>query len=595
MKERERRRLAIRALVFFWALVIVGAALFARLYLVQVRNGRALAAEAGEEQRATIPLSGRRGDIVDRFGVVFATNVPSWEVSAQPGEIVDAHASARALAPLLRAQPASLEETLRARADNVDLARNVVEPAASRISALKLRGITLTPEPTGKHVLPQGSVGSTLVGFTGTDNQGLAGVEYAFDDVLRGRRGTLVEVTDSALRPIPFGQRLEHPAIVGDTVVLTIDRALQYRAERVLAETIRAFDASDGTIVIMQVRTGEVLALANSPGFDPAAGSPSNAAARNRAITDPYEPGSTFKLVTAVAALDSGAVGLDDGFPALDALHVGGRIVHNADDGLMASGHATETLDDIVTFSHNVGAAQVALRVGKQRMFEYIRRFGFDATTGIDLAGESAGIVGTPDAWFGSRLATIGFGQGISVTPLALARAYCAVANGGLLVRPMIVRAVVAPDGRVRSRFAPTIVRRVMSPQTAAEVFAMLRHVVQRGTASAIRIPGFELAGKTGTAQVVEDGGYVPGAYVSSFVGIVPADNPQYVVLVKIDRPRGAYYGSIVAAPAFARVARALLWRERILPHRVGVERQTLPSPALHDAREPHAPAVMKR
>jgi cell division protein FtsI/penicillin-binding protein 2 len=286
-------------------------------------------------------------------------------------------------------------------------------------------------------------------------------------------------------------------------------------------------------------------------------------------VTDPYEPGSTFKLVTATAALDSGKVSTDDTFPALDELRVGGRVIHNADDGLMASGHAQETLDDIVTYSHNVGAAQVAIRIGKSTMYEYIRRFGFDEPSGIDVPGESAGIVGVPDDWWGSRLATIGFGQGVSVTPLALARAYAAIANGGVLMRPLIVRSLVAPDGTIVQRFAPQPVRRVMSAQTAAELMSMLRDVVRRGTGKGLTIPGYALAGKTGTAQMVIDGSYVPGAYTASFVGIVPADRPQYVVFVKIDRPQGAYYGSIVAAPAFLELARRVLWREGVPPRRI--------------------------
>ena len=317
----------------------------------------------------------------------------------------------------------------------------------------------------------------------------------------------------------------------------------------------------------MRAQTGEVLALANYPNFDPNDYSASPESAwRDRAITDPYEPGSTFKLVTATAALDSGKVSLDDTFPALDAIEVGNRIIHNADDGMMASGHSRETLDDIVTYSHNVGAAEVALRIGKQTMYDYIRRFGFENTTSVDLPGESAGLIGTPDQWYGSRLATIGFGQGVSITALQLARAYCAIANGGRLVRPLIVRSVVSPGGQIVRSFPIRFDGRVMKPQTAAALLAIMRNVMMRGTGNAVHIPGYALAGKTGTAQMVVNGSYVPGAYVASFVGIVPADRPQYVVLVKIDRPQGEYYGSIVAAPAFAALASRVLWREGVLP-----------------------------
>jgi stage V sporulation protein D (sporulation-specific penicillin-binding protein) len=348
---------------------------------------------------------------------------------------------------------------------------------------------------------------------------------------------------------------------------LTLDRTLQFDADQILDQTVQRYHAEGGSIVVMRVRTGEILALANSPDFDPNHFDRSPAAAwRNQAITDPYEPGSTFKLITATAALDSGKVSLSDTFPAVDELRVGGRIIHNADDGLMASGHDEETIDDIVAFSHNVGAAEIALRIGKPTMYEYIQRFGFDEPTGIDLPGESAGIVGTPDDWWGSRLATIGFGQGVSVTPLALARAYATIANGGELMRPLLVRSLVGPDGEVVRTFAPQAVRRVMQPQTAAKLLNILRDVVRRGTAKGLTLPGYALAGKTGTAQMVIDGSYVPGAYAASFIGIVPADKPQYVILVKIDRPQGAYYGSIVAAPAFRALATNVLWREGVLP-----------------------------
>ena len=460
-----------------------------------------------------------------------------------------------------------IEPALRDGSTRAYLARNVPQAVAKQIAALNLDGIGSEDEPAGRRVDPQQHVGATVVGFAGVDDQGLSGIEYAFDAALRGRPGLVTQATDADGRPIPFGRRTVVPAQTGASVILTIDRTLQFDAEDILRATVQRYDAAGGSAVVMRASTGEVLALANCPTYDPNHFALSSEASwRDRAITDPYEPGSTFKLITATAALDSGKVSSDDTFAARDSIEVGQRIIHNADDGLMASGHSWETLDDIVTFSHNVGAAQVAMRVGKATMYEYIQRFGLDEPTGIDLPGESAGIVGTPDNWWGSRLATIGFGQGISVTPLALTRAYCAIANGGLLMRPLIVRSVLAPDGRIVARYDPQIVRRVMSSQTAAELLAMLRDVVRRGTAKGMAIPGYALAGKTGTAQMVIDGSYVEGAYTASFIGIVPADKPEYVVLVKVDRPHGLYYGSIVAAPAFLDLSRKVLWRERVMP-----------------------------
>jgi cell division protein FtsI/penicillin-binding protein 2 len=567
VKEKERVRLRVRAAILFWGSCAISIYLLTRLFGVQVRDGAVLAAGAGQEHQSVFDISGKRGDIVDRFGVPFATNLPSAAVYAQPADVSDPKAEAAALAPILGMSAKTLMSELKADASFVYLKREVTKPVAERVARLNLRGIATNEEPLGVRVDPQGRVGSTLVGFTGVDNQGLAGIEYAFNDELAGQAGKVVESTDNAGRPIPFGGRVVNPALVGDSVVLTIDRMLEFEAEDVLKRTVDRYHAQDGAVIVMRVQTGEIIALANYPNFDPNDYAASAQSAwRDRAITDPFEPGSTFKLITATAALDSGKVTLDDTFPAVDAIEVGNRIIHNADDGLMASGRSRETLDDIVVYSHNVGAAEVALRVGKQTMYDYIRRFGLDQPTGVDLPGESGGLVGTPDTWYGSRLATIGFGQGVSITALQLARAYCAIANGGQLMRPLIVRSVIAPNGRPVKSYKPQPQGRVMKPQTAAELLKMLRDVFTRGTARAIGVPGYALAGKTGTAQMVIDGSYVPGAYTASFVGIVPADRPQYVILIKVDHPQGEYYGSIVAAPAFADLASRVLWREGVLP-----------------------------
>jgi stage V sporulation protein D (sporulation-specific penicillin-binding protein) len=567
MKEKERAKLRIRAAVLFWGCAFVASILLFRLFSFQVREGAGLAALAGQEQRATFKVDGRRGDIVDRFGAPFATNIASKAISVRPADVGDAGAEAKQLSGVLGIGASSLAGSMRSKEPFLYLKRDVSVATAQKVERLALRGIEIDDEPLGLRVDPQGRSGSTLVGFTGVDNQGLAGIEYAFNDVLTGKSGTVEEDTDNDDRPIPFGGRTVTPAVVGDTVVLTIDRMLEFEAEDILRQTVERYHADGGCAIVMRAQTGEILALANEPNFDPndySASSPLTWV--DRAITDPYEPGSTFKIVTATAALDSGKVSLDDTFPAVDAIEVGDRTIHNADDGMMASGHSRETLDDIVAYSHNVGAAEVAMRIGKQTMYEYIRRFGLDEPTGVDLSGESGGLIGTPDEWYGSRIATIGFGQGVSVTALQLARAYAAVANGGLLMRPLVVRAVIAPNGSVVKKYEPQVVRRVMKPQTAAEVLAMLRDVFAFGTANAIKMPGYDLAGKTGTAQMVIDGAYVPGAYTASFVGIVPADRPQYVILIKIDRPMGEYYGSIVAAPAFADLASRVLWREGVLP-----------------------------
>ena len=589
LKEKERGRLRFRAAATFWLFALVASVLLLRLFNVQVRDNVALAAKAGNEHRSIIDVSGKRGDIVDRFGVPFATNLPSWAVFAQPPDVAQPDHEAALLAPVLGMKRSELAADLKSKTTFVYLKRDAPHATEAKVDRLDLRGIATSDEPLGVRVDPQGRIGSTLVGFTGVDNQGLAGIEYAFNAELSGRPGTIVENTDNAGRPIPFGGRVVTPAVVGDTIELTVDRTLEFEAEDVIKATVERYSAQDGTAIVMRAQTGEILALANYPNFDPGDYDASPESSwRDRAITDPYEPGSTFKIVTATAALDSGKVALSDTFPARDAIEVGNRVIHNADDGMMASGHANETLDDIVAYSHNVGAAEVALRIGDQTMYEYIRRFGLADPTGVDLPGESGGLVGTPDTWYGSRLATIAFGQGVSVTALQLARAYGAVADGGELMRPLIVRAVIAPNGKVLKTYQPQPQGRVMKPQTAAELLKMFRDVFTRGTAHDFKLPGYALAGKTGTAQMVVDGSYVPGAYTASFVGIVPADRPQYVILIKVDRPQGAYYGSIVAAPAFRDLASRVLWREGVLPKRAS---SSIDDPA-ETAAAPPAPGA---
>jgi cell division protein FtsI/penicillin-binding protein 2 len=282
---------------------------------------------------------------------------------------------------------------------------------------------------------------------------------------------------------------------------------------------------------------------------------------------DAYEPGSTFKLITAAAALESGKVSTSQLFPARDELRIGSRVIHNAEDGFLAVNAAGETLGQIIAYSHNVGAAEVGMTIGARTMYGMIRAFGFGDPTEVDLPGENPGIVPPLADWSETTLPTVSFGHGIAVTPLALARAYCAIANGGILVRPRILDAILDGNGVPVYRYEPEVERRVISAKTAATLRGYLRTVVLAGTGNpTAQVPGYTTAGKTGTAQIAENGGYSSGEYVASFVGYVPAESPRYVILVKVERPRGAYYGSVVAAPAFARIARLAMLHAGVLP-----------------------------
>jgi cell division protein FtsI/penicillin-binding protein 2 len=410
---------------------------------------------------------------------------------------------------------------------------------------------------------------STVLGFVGLDENGLDGAEYSFDSLLRGQSGRVVLETDQFGRPIPFGhEQTIKAAKPGMTLQLTIDSYLQYVTETALDAQVKKWHAQSGTAIVMDPWTGEVLALANSPHFDPnrywkyPAGS-----LRDRAVMDAYEPGSTFKLVTAAAAIDSGKVTTGTRFPSHDTLEVGGRTIHNAEDGFLAGSGSSETLADIIAESHNVGAAEVGLHIGGRTFYNMERRAGFGEPTKIGLPGENPGIVPAPKDWSGSSLATMSFGQGVSVTPIAMARFYSAIANGGMLLRPRILHAVLDPQGNVAYRYRTEVEHRVFSKSTAKTLMSFLRAVVVRGTGNpSAQIPGYATAGKTGTAQMVENGRYEPGAYVASFIGLIPYRHPRYVIYVKVERPEGAIYGGVVAAPAFVQIAKAAMIHSGVLP-----------------------------
>ncbi len=376
------------------------------------------------------------------------------------------------------------------------------------------------------------------------------------------------------------------PAKPGLSLELTIDPYLQFITESALGKQVKAYHAASGTAIVMDPYSGEILAMANEPHFDPNTYwkfSPDDY--RDRAVQDAYEPGSTFKLVTAAAAIESGKVSLTQRFNAIGPLVVGGSPIYNAVDGLTPN-PGGDTLETIIADSLNIGTANVALHIGRTTFYTMERRAGFGDLTQVGLAGESPGIVPPLAEWSGSSLATMSFGQGVSVTPIAMARYYAAIANGGLLMRPRIIRAILDPQGRPLYTYPSEIERRVFSRKTASILRAFLRAVVVRGTGNpSAQIPGYTTAGKTGTAQMVENGYYSSGSYVASFIGMVPYEHPRYLIYVKVEKPQGAIYGSIVAAPAFTAIAKAAMLHAGVLP--------TIPSPRL--VRSPSATNTKRR
>jgi stage V sporulation protein D (sporulation-specific penicillin-binding protein) len=544
-----------------------------RLYEVQVVDGPSLAHQALLQHSETVAIRARRGTIYDSDHQVLVRSLPSESIYAVPTEINDPDAVARRVAPLAGLKTpdltAALQEGRRDGRQFAWIARKVPHDVADRVRALSIEGINVNREDTGERYYPSNNLASTLLGFVGIDENGLDGLEYEFDSLLAGAPGKSTIEADEFGHAIPFGEtNVIEVARPGRSIELTIDSYLQYEVERALREQVKKFGARSGTAIVMDPWTGAIRAMANMPDYEPRnfANYP-DGARRDRAVMDAYEPGSTFKLITAAAALESGKVTLKSEFRKADQLKVADRVIHNAEDGFMALGSGFETLADIIDYSHNVGAAEVAMKTGGPALYAMIRNFGFGDPVEVELPGENPGIVPQLSDWSGSSLATIAFGQGISTTPIAMVRAFAAIANGGTLLRPRILQAIDDNDGSLIYQYPTEVEHRVISPETAAKLQAILRSVVVRGTGNpTAQVPGYTTAGKTGTAQVVENGVYEPGAYIASFIGYVPADRPRYVILVKIDRPRGAIYGSVVAAPVFAEIARMAMLQAGIVP-----------------------------
>jgi cell division protein FtsI (penicillin-binding protein 3) len=534
-----------RIRLFLAALTLAFAGLLLRAMWLQGVRAESLSRLAQTQHRQVVALPGERGTIFDRSGVELALGERATTVYANPMQIVDPRRAARAV-----------ERTLGLDADRVfpslaDKSRGFVyvdrqaDPAqAAALERLKLPGFGTYPEERRSY--PQRSVAAQVLGYVGVDGKGLAGLELERDSVLRGKAGQETIVKDPAGHVIDVQRR--RVEVPGRNVYLTLDHTIQANAEEVLRETVHKWHAKSATGIVLDPRTGAILAMAVQPGYDanryPAA--PVDLQ-RNRAVTDTYEPGSTFKLITVAGALSERIVTPFTRFTLPYQLHVADRVIHDAEE----RGTVNYSVAQILAHSSNIGAITLAQMLGKSRLSSWITRFGFGRTTGVDFPGESPGIVLPPDKWSGSTIGNVPIGQGIAVTPVQMAAAYAAIANRGIWSRPHIVDHV-SGGGR------PSLHRRrLVSPRIADQLMVMLKDVVAEGTGTYAAIPGYQVAGKTGTAQKPDShGGYATGRYVASFVGAVPASRPRLVVLVTVDEPRGAIWGGVVAAPAFQEIAR---------------------------------------
>jgi len=564
VKRARSRRMIVAGGIF----TVLFALVALRALDLAVLRGPALARLAAMQHHQRIELLPHRGPIVDRSGDPLALSVDVPSIYVRPRELRAAGADARlpALATALHMPPRALRAKLASSQPFVWLKRQALPREAETVARLELPGVYTVTE--GRRFYPHGNLAAHVLGFVGVDSQGLEGLEQRYDRVIRGEAQYLEFDRDARGREMFTGGVGAAPD-QGNRLELTLDAAIQEATERELQSGVAAARAVGGAAVVLDPATGEVLALANVPTYNP--NEPGDAAdrrwrdrVRNRAITDPYEPGSTFKAVLAAAAIEEHLVTPGELFFCEHGrFQAGGRTIHDAHP------YGWLSFAEVIQFSSNIGATKVGERLGRDRYHRYLRAFGFGNRTGIELPGETPGIMRPVESWSRIDLATLSFGQGVSVTPLQMSTAFAAIANGGTLLRPYVVRRIVAPGGEVVLENEPTAVRRVISTRSARTTTELLRRVVEEegGTGTKARLEEFPVAGKTGTAQKVDPttGGY-SSKRIGSFAGFVPADEPRAVILVLIDEPSTSSYGGVVAAPVFRAIAAAVLKRLGVEP-----------------------------
>ncbi|MDO8528263.1 MAG: penicillin-binding protein [Deltaproteobacteria bacterium] len=586
-ESNDRRRLKVFYLVMWIGYMVI----VMRGVTLMLQDNKKLGKIAMRQYRAAIQQATDRSRILDSRGQELAISIPAWSLYADPKEIANPQVVASLLSGPLGISKETLHEKLKERRRFVWLKRRLDQASMDKVRQLDVGGIYSIKE--NMRAYPHGSLAGSVLGAVGVDSQPLGGIEMTYDPYLmitsqsgaylKDARGQIY-VTSS-----PVDAAISQDK--GD-VHLTIDKNLQYFAEESLGKAVQKHNAKGGTALVMDPATGAILAMALEPSFNP--GHLENvdmAALRNRSITDVYEPGSTFKVITAAAALESKSVALTDKFNCeKGSLQIDNHVIH---DHLP---YDVLTLSEIIKVSSNIGIYKVEQRVGKQKFYETIRGFGFGSKTGIDFPGEVSGLVRPVEKWRAIEAATTSFGQGIGVTALQLLSAFGTIANGGVRMRPHLVEKVVGRDGKMIYQADHAVLNQPVSPATSRILTEILEGVVgPGGTATAAAIAEYPVAGKTGTAQKVDSrqGGYVKGKFVASFIGYAPANNPRLVVLVLLDEPQGSYYGGVVAAPAFREIMLQSL-------HYLGVQPQGKDAPIIaartpEQRESPAPPSEMTR
>lgn len=550
----------IAVLTFGFGLLLT--ALTCRLYYLQIIQHQRLLQLASRQQERTIDIQPARGRIYDRQGRLLAFNRQCSSFFAVPSEIEDAARTAKRLSPLVGLSPRMLEKKLRQRGSFVWIKRKASEANAAAIIRLALPGIHRLAET--QRVYPEGRLACHILGFVGLDNQGLDGIELQYDQAIRGTTGWMRVARDARGHIVETASQVIKAPEAGQDVVLTLDSVIQHIAERELAKTVEKYRAKAGSVVVLDPASGEILALANLPNFDPNAFARfSSEARRNRAIRDVYEPGSTFKLVTAAAGLQEGVVAENS---VIDCEQGSGKFAGRTVRDHIPYGRIS--FRDVFAFSSNIGTVKVGQRLGAARLVRYANTFGFGRPTGIELPGEAAGLLKAPERWKTATMASVPYGQEVAVTTLQSAMAYAAVANEGWLSQPTLIRELRRSDGTATRPERAEVRRQAVAADVAHRLRVLLQRAVDAGTGTEAQIPHYPTAGKTGTAQKPLAGrrGYDPVNCIASFIGFIPADQPKLLIAVMIDSPQGLQWGGLVAGPVFKEIGQNLVAYLGILP-----------------------------
>ena len=533
-----------------------------RAFYLQILQHEEMVKRADRQHQRIVPLTPARGAIMDCNGTPLAISVEMDSCYAEPRNIQDAKGTANVLAPLLGAQVNDLTKKLSTGRGFVWLERRLTPEIALRIKNMKLRGIGFVKE--NKRFYPNIEIASHVIGFTGQDPNGLEGIELKYDATILGNTGYLITEHDNIGRDISTKNTVIKNTTPGKNIILTLDKNIQYITERELAKAVTDSGAKNGMALVMESNSGRVLAMANFPTYNPNSYfryPPSQL--RNRVVADSFEPGSTFKVFLIAAALEERIIRSADTFNCENGSYkIADRTIHDTHS------YGRLTVADVLKYSSNIGAAKIGLKLGDERLFRYLKNFGFGERTGIDLPGESPGNLRDKHRWYGVDLANISFGQGVSASAIQLTTAISAVANGGNLMKPYIVDRILDDTGQEIQKFEPQILHRVISQDTAQQMTRMMEMVTSSGgTGANAAVDGFKVAGKTGTAQKVDSVTHRYGAKrTASFVGFIPADKPRLTILVVVDEPRTSQYGGVVAAPAFRAIAQNSLAYLHVVP-----------------------------